>query len=616
MGKYHVMTPANEVDVSAVKYKAEDIKAPHLTGFSFKLFANVLEAPLIGSLIVDSLKKSNGMTKIFRNTVIPEEPMFRPEFPPQKPELDVVIVDEDESPIERLETALKCLPQYDPSRSLHADPKPTFRYWKIRDYAHAYRSNLTTPSEVAKQIISIIKEFNYDKPPTPFLVKFDANDVLKQAEASTLRFQEGSPISILDGIFVTIKDDIDCLPHPTKGGTTWLHEDRSVEKDSVVVSRLRSCGAILLGKANMHELGMGTTGNNSNYGTTRNPHAPERYTGGSSSGSAAIVAAGLCSAALGTDGGGSVRIPASLCGITGLKTTYGRTDMTGSLCAGGTVEIIGPLASSLEDAFLVYAAILGSSSIDRLSLKPTPPCFPKLLSHNGGNAIGSLRLGKYTTWFNDVNSSDISDKCEDILKLLTNNHGCEVVEIVIPELEEMRAAHVISIGSASLSSLTPYCEAGKNSKLSYDTRTSFAIFRSFSAADYIAAQCLRRRLMEYHMDIFKNVDVIVTPTTGMTAPLIPPDALKNGETNFQVTAYLMRFAQAANLLGFPAISIPIGYDKEGLPIGLQIMGRPWAEATILGLAAAVEELAPVTKKPAVYHDVLNTKTSLTDLLEK
>ncbi|XP_010484225.1 PREDICTED: fatty acid amide hydrolase-like isoform X1 [Camelina sativa] len=606
MGKYEVMKRASEVDVSTVKYKAEEIKGPHLTGFSFKLFVNILEAPLIGPLIVDHLKKDNGMTKIFRNTVIPEEPMFRPEFPSQEPELDVVVVGEDRSPIERLETALKCLPQYDSSRSFHADPMSSFRYWKIRDFAYAYRSKLTTPLLVAKKIISIIEEFSYDKPPTPFLISFDANEVIKQAEASTQRFEEGNPISVLDGIFVTIKDDIDCLPYPTNGGTTWLHEGRSVEKDSAVVSKLRSCGAILLGKANMHELGMGTTGNNSNYGTTRNPHDTKRYTGGSSSGSAAIVASGLCSAALGTDGGGSVRVPASLCGITGLKTTYGRTDMTGSLCEGGTVEIIGPLASSLEDTFLVYAAILGSSSNDRITLRPTPPCFPKLLSHNGSNAIGSLRLGKYTAWFNDVNSSDISDKCEDILKLLSNNHGCKVVEIVVPELEEMRAAHVMSIGSPTLASLTPYCEAGKNSKLTYDTRTSFAIFRSFSASDYIAAQCLRRRLMEFHMNIFKDVDVIVTPTAGMTAPLIPPDALKNGETNLQVTTNIMRFALGANLLGFPAISVPVGYDKKGLPIGLQIMGRPWAEATILGLAAAIEELAPVTKKPAVFYDILNT----------
>ncbi|GMQ01339.1 hypothetical protein CsSME_00048000 [Camellia sinensis var. sinensis] len=169
---------------------------------------------------------------------------------------------------------------------------------------------------------------------------------------------------------MAIKDDIDCYPHPSKGATTWFHEVRPIKKDAVSVSRLRSCGVIFVGKANMHEMGLGTTGNNANYGTTRNPHDPKRYTGGSSSGPAAIVASGLCSAALGTDGGGSVRIPSSLCGVVGLKTTYGRTDMKGALCDAGTVEIIGPIASNLEDVILVYAAILGSSPADRISLRP------------------------------------------------------------------------------------------------------------------------------------------------------------------------------------------------------------------------------------------------------
>ncbi|CAL5347449.1 unnamed protein product [Camellia sinensis] len=160
-------------------------------------------------------------------------------------------------------------------------------------------------------------------------VKVDLTD--KQAAASTQRFEEGNPLSILDGIFMAIKDDIDCYPHPSKGATTWFHEVRPVRKDAVCVSRLCKCGVIFVGKANMHELGMGTTGNNPNYGTARNPHAPERYTGGSSSGPAAIIASGLCSAALGTDGGGSIRIPSSLCGVVGLKTTYGRIDMTGEV---------------------------------------------------------------------------------------------------------------------------------------------------------------------------------------------------------------------------------------------------------------------------------------------
>ncbi|XP_028071648.1 fatty acid amide hydrolase-like isoform X4 [Camellia sinensis] len=419
-----------------------------------------------------------------------------------------------------------------------------------------------------------MEELSNKNPPAPLLVSFDAEEVRKQAAASTQRFEEGNPLSILDGIFMAIKDDIDCYPHRSKGATTWFHEVRPVRKDAVCVSRLRKCGVIFVGKANMHELGMGTTGNNPNYGTARNPHAPERYTGGSSSGPAAIIASGLCSAALGTDGGGSIRIPSSLCGVVGLKTTYGRIDMTGSLCDAGTVEIIGPIASNVEDLMLVYATVLGSSPSDRISLRPSLPCLPNLSSHESSNALGALRLGKYTEWFNDVFSTDISQKCGNILKLLLEKHGCKTIEIVIPELHEMRMAHLVSIGSEALCGLAPVCEDG-------------------------------RRIMYYHTEIFKKVDVIVTPTTGMTAPVIPREALACGETNLQVTGNLMRFIIAGNLLGLPAISVPVGYDKQGLPIGLQLIGRPWGEATILRLAAAVEELCAETKKkPMSFYDIL------------
>ncbi|KAL2512006.1 Fatty acid amide hydrolase [Abeliophyllum distichum] len=211
----------------------------------------------------------------------------------------------------------------------------SFRYWKIRDYAYAYRSKLTTPSILP---------------------------------------HKGKTLSILDGIFVAVKDDIDCYPHPSKGGTTFFHEIRPVEEDATSVSRLRSCGVILVGKANMHELGLGTTGNNPNYGTARNPHDPKRYTGGSLSGPAAIVSSGLFSAALGTDGNRLWR----------------------SVCDSGTVEIIGAITSTVEDAIHVYAAILGSSIADKIALKPSLPCLPNLSSHENSSALESIRLGKYT----------------------------------------------------------------------------------------------------------------------------------------------------------------------------------------------------------------------------
>ncbi|KAG4971610.1 hypothetical protein JHK82_037275 [Glycine max] len=609
MGKKRVMTPAKDVDLSSIKYEREIVQAPHLTGFVFRLFVRIIEAPVIGPIIMNILKKENKMDEILRHTMIPEEPMFKPEYPPQEMEPGVVVLEEDGRPEDRVEYALKCLPHYDVAESWE-NSSASFRYWKIRDYAHAYQSRKVTPSMVAERIISIIEDNGRNKPPTPLLISFDAAGVREQAAASTQRFEAGNPLSILDGIFMAIKDDIDCYPHPSKGATTWMHEVRTVKEDAVCVSRLRTCGVIFIGKANMHELGMGTTGNNPNFGTTRNPHAPDRYTGGSSSGPAAIVASGLCSAALGTDG--SVRIPSSLCGVVGFKTTYGRTSMEGSLCDSGTVEIIGPIASTVEDVLLVYSAMLGASPANRISLKPAPPCLPTLSSNDNSNALGSLRIGKYTPWFNDVHSTEISDKCEEALNLLSKAHGCEMIEIVIPELLEMRTAHVVSIGSECLCSLNPDCEDGRGVNLTYDTRTSLALFRSFTAADYVAAQCIRRRNMYYHLEIFKKVDVIVTPTTGMTAPIIPPSALKSGETDMQTTASLpanlMQFVVPANLLGFPSISVPVGYDKEGLPIGLQIMGRPWAEATILRVAAEVEKLCGESKKkPVSYYDVLKAK---------
>ncbi|GFY90105.1 mitochondrial HSO70 2 [Actinidia rufa] len=256
MGKKSVMVPASEVDLTAVKYEPEVLQAPHMTGMWLKLFVKLIEAPLIGSLIISNLKKQNKTDQMLRNTVIPETPMFKPEFPPQ----------EDGKPEDQVELALKCLPHYDAATCWTGDPTSTFRYWKIRDYAYAYRSRLATPSMVAERVISSIEELSNQNPPAPLLISFDAAEVRKQAAASTQRFEEGNPLSILDGIFVAIKDDIDCYPHPSKGATTWFHEVRPVKKDAVSVSRLRICGVIFVGKANMHELGLGTTGNNPNYG--------------------------------------------------------------------------------------------------------------------------------------------------------------------------------------------------------------------------------------------------------------------------------------------------------------------------------------------------------------
>ncbi|KAJ7535012.1 hypothetical protein O6H91_12G014600 [Diphasiastrum complanatum] len=584
----NTLRPVDEVLDGAVAYTPQVIEAPRLSGFAMKMLVWMTESRLFGRLFFSHVFRANKLIQILDETHIPDAPMYFPDYPAAN-EVEVAAwkqLDEQSDPPLRLIAALDCLPPRTPLTQEQRAKYP-FRYWTMRDFAEAYRSGKTTPSEVAERFIEAVEDSEHRSPPMRYFVWFDAKHVKDQAAASTERFAQGTPLSILDGILIAVKDDIDCLPYPSRAGTTWLHKVREVKKDAVCVARLRQCGAILTGKTNMHELGMGTTGNNEHHGTTQNPHGVNRYTGGSSSGSAAIVASGLCSAAFGTDAGGSVRIPSALCGLVGLKATLGRTSSIGSVEVCWTMETIGVLASNVEDATLVYAAMLGSHQLDAFFLRPLPPALP-LLGNEKFSHLGNLKLGRYA----------------EALELFSDKYGTEVKEIVLPELKEMQTAHVVTVGSEAISFMRPYYEEWRT-HLGYDARLTMAMFKNFPASFYIGAQRLRRRLMYYHMEAFKKVDVIVTPTTPLTAPVIPPDCHTNGETDLRTNGSLMRYALAGNILGLPCITVPVGYDAVGLPIGLQLIGRPWQEATLLLLASALEELfAASRKRPRVFYDVL------------
>lgn len=598
------MPLVEEVNIDDMKYERHQLQAPHLTGYGLKISTWLLESHLLGGFIISSTLSANKFTEKLSQTVIPDAPLFAPQFPEQDLEPAVKSIEETSSPVKRVELAQECLP---PCLNKRSDVP--FQYWTIRDYAHAYRNGSTTPSGVATRLIAAIGDSQTRDPPMSLFISFDAKDIQKQAAASTHRFSEGHPLSVLDGIFMAVKDEVDCLPYGSRGGTTWFHKVREVKNDAVCVARLRECGVIFVGKTNQHELGSGTTGNNPHYGTVRNPHDPKRYTGGSSAGSAALVACGLCPAALGTDGGGSVRIPSALCGIVGLKTTHGRTSTEGVLELGWTVEVVTPMASTVEDLLLVYAAMLGSRPNDVTISKPALPSFPIMEGSQHDvdvfKVIGSITFGKYTKWFEDVSNSEILEACERVLQLLVEKYGIKIKEIILPEMDEMRVGHVVTIGSEISAATNTHYLNGKRKDISYEIRSTLALMRSFTSCDYVAAQRLRRRAMFYHMEAFKSVDVIVTPTSPMTAPIIPKSALKFGESNLVVGGDLMRFIVAPNFLGFPAITVPVGFDKEGLPIGLQLIGRPWSEATLLRLASVIEKLcASKSKKPAVFYDVL------------
>lgn len=598
------MLPVEEVLRGPVEYKPPKVIAPALVGWKLKLFVYLEESSLFGNLIKSNFLKLNHFPQILRDAVIPDTPMYLPEYPTQEaPEASVRHLDEGSNPVDRVATAVECLPAFVTKVPHIHDESNPFLYWTIRDYAEAYSTGRTTPTEVAERFIAAVEESKTKNPPLTFFISFIADDVRKQAKESTERHANGKSLSILDGILLAVKDDVDCLPHPSTVGTKWMAKVREVKDDAVCVARLRQCGMIMVGKAVMHELGMGTTGNNPIYGTARNPHDVTRYTGGSSSGSTALVSSGLCPVALGTDVGGSIRVPSSLCGVVGLKPTFGRTTNHGLATVGWSMESCGPIAATTEDALLVYAAMLGRHPNDRLYSQPLPPCLP-MLNETPHHLMSHVKLGKYPDWFNFTLDKQVLEVCNKSLELVLEEYGTETKGILLPELEELRIGHLATVGSEYAADFQGYDDSLLK-ELCYETRATLSFFKCFTASDFLAAQKIRRRAMYFHMQAFKTVDVIVSPTTASSAPVIPLSALSVGESDLQKTGDLMRFVVAPNFLGLPAISVPVGHDSKGLPIGLHLIGRPWQEATLLRVAKAFELIcAPLRNRPSLFYDLL------------
>ncbi|KAL5204539.1 hypothetical protein ABZP36_009410 [Zizania latifolia] len=602
-----VYKPASEVNLGADSdefYISPNVKAPRVAGLLVKIFAWVLELPIIGSIVIYILKKDNLVNKLVSDAEIPEPPLFTATHTWQDiPEQNVSLTKPDLSPAERVREAAGCLPARLESTLAVADlPSSGFRRWTIRDFTNAYSSGEITPAMVARRFLAAVEECSGPDLNMALFISCNPEDIIKQAEESTQRYQQGAPLSAMDGVLVAVKDEIDCLPYPTTGGTRWLQRMRPCVQDAACVAQLRACGAVLAGKTNMHELGAGTSGINPHHGSTRNPYNIRKVSGGSSGGSAAAVCAGLCPVALGADGGGSVRMPAALCGVVGFKPTAGRLSNSGLLPLNWTVGMPGILAATVEDALVTYAAIADQSRPSHLQPELN---FPLLTATS---SMPNVRLARYAKWFND-SSVDIRGCCDKALHMLRTQYGWETLDVTIPEIEEMRLAHYVTMGSECAASLAAYLDKLKKSEIGWDVRIALSAYGSFSSRAYLNSQRLRNRQMYFHDKIFKTADAIVTPMTGVTAYELQSDALHTGELDYINAAALVRYSIAGNFLGLPAITVKVGYDRGGLPVGLQFIGRPWSEATLLHLAYAVQEACGKSyRKPMVYYDLLSKNT--------
>lgn len=472
----------------------------------------------------------------------------------------------------------------------------TFRFDSIVDYARAYREGLTTPVAVAERAVAALEALDGTAPPMRTFAAWKAELILAQARESARRWEKRSPRGPLDGVPVAVKDELDVEGLPTTVGTRFLGKEPA-RADAAVVARLRAWGGVILGKTHMHEIGIGVTGFNPALGPARNPYDPARATGGSSSGSAAAVAAGLCPVALGVDGGGSIRIPASFCGVVGLKSTAGRFPSAGEYPLDWSLATMGPLTPTVGDA-AIASLCMAAAPWESVPPPPQGTSLAALLQRD----LAGIRVGLFNPWFEDAEPEVVRVVRAGVDAL--REAGAEIVPIEIPELRLLSVVHLVTIVSEMATSQLHLLEKHRT-EYALETRLNLALAHGLSARDYLHAQRHRARLGRVWGSILNGVHAVVTPTTGVTAPPWAADAVARGESNIPLTTAIMRFAQAANVFGLPALSVPAGYDGQGLPVGLQLVGRPWDEARLLQLGAVVE--ARVERRcPRVFHRLLST----------
>lgn len=555
-------------------YDLAPIKVPRLAGGSLRAACALVESSAVGGLVLKQMQGNLGIER-FRATATSAPIAFGPPVPR--------VLADDREPLDLAELAGR------------APEGEGFRFESAVDFHRAYREGLCTPLEVAERVIAATKESQAADPAMSLFIAQDEADVLRQAEASARRWAEGAPLGPLDGVPVAVKDEVDQEGYPTTVGTRFLGR-APARSDATVVARLRAQGALLIGKANMHELGIGVTGLNPHHGTPRNPYDPARHTGGSSSGSGAAVAAGLCPIAVAADGGGSIRQPAALCGVFGLKPTFGRVSEHGAAPLCWSVAHLGPIAATALDCALGYAVMAGKDDRDPQSQRQPPPDLDALFDDD----LRGLSLGVYAPWFEDADPEVVST-CKRMLDALCER-GAVVKEIEIPNLDLLRVAHLVTIAVEMATSQLAWFKQHRGD-YGADVRMNLALARALPSSDYVHAQRHRSEIAARFAALLKEVDVICTPTTACTAPLVPKDALSTGESNLPLLGKIMRYAPAANFTGLPAITMPAGYDEAGLPIGFQIMGRPWQESLLLRLARVAEEVV-LRREPRFHRRLL------------
>ena len=418
----------------------------------------------------------------------------------------------------------------------------------------------------------------------------------------------------LKGVAVAVKDNVCTKGMRTSCGSQILHNYKA-QYDATVIKRLNDAGAIIVGKTNMDEFAMGSSNESSAFGPVKNPWDITRVPGGSSGGSAVAVASGVVRAALGSETGGSVRQPASLCGIVGFKPTYGRISRYGLVAFASSLDNIGVFGRNCRDVAGVLGVIAGRDECDATSADVPVPDYVSTINSD----IEGKRIGVPRTLFGDGLDDDVRESVESAIEDY-RSLGAEIVEVELPHAKYGIAVYYIIATAEASSNLARYdgVRYGFRAEEAEELRTMYSKTREegFGAevkrrimlgtyvlssgyydAYYSKAQKVRALLRRDYAEAFAKCDAIITPTS-------PSVAFKIGERSDDPLAMYLSdiYTVSANLAGVPAISVPCGLSKDGLPIGLQLIGNYWSEASLLNLGHTYESAFPLSTKPSVFAE--------------
>lgn len=379
----------------------------------------------------------------------------------------------------------------------------------------------------------------------------------------------------LQNIPFAIKDLFETKGIRTTAGSVFF-KDYIPNEDAFVIQKLKAAGAVIMGKTNTHEIALGVTTNNPHFGTTRNPWDTTRIPGGSSGGSAVAVATGMSSAALGSDTGGSIRIPASLCGVVGLKPTYGRVSLRGVFPLSWNLDHVGPITRSVQDAALVLEIIAGYDSEDPASIDMLSGDYLNHLEDKIKGKKIALTVGAFV----EESDAEVITAVNEAAKVFTSL-GAKLEKVDMDFLREAAIANSL-MTQADGAAYHHQRLAEHPDSFGADVRQRLETGRGFSSTEYSLARRTQTEMKSRFVQFFEKYDYILLPTVPITAPLI------EGNDAVEQARRLTRFTAPFNLTGLPAISIPCGFSKETLPIGLQIVGKAWNEAGVLRAAHAYE----------------------------